>query len=417
MELENGVEVYLKKTDFKNDEVLLSAMSPGGSSLYSDEDYFNVSNATRIVSEAGLASFSSTQLDKMMAGKKVGVGPYIGPFAEGLNGSASPDDVETLFQMVYHYFHNPRMDEEAFTSYKTKQQGIFKNILSNPDYFFADKVDRIKFNNNPRVGFPTMEMWEGLDYAKVMQFYKERFADASDFTFFIVGNYNEATIKNQIQTYLGNLPNTGRKETWKDVGLRAVKGGLTESITNGIAPKTNVHMYWHGDYDYNKENNYVMNSALAYLRIKLREKLREDLGGVYGVRVNGGGEKKPREQYEITVSFNADPPMANKLVAAAKEVITKAASEGPSDTDMVKVKETQKQNRIKSLEQNRFWSSQISSGHENNRDFSGIALEALEEQIDGLSPDQIKMAIGEYFDKKNFIEILMVPDETKQKKP
>ena len=416
LELENGVQVYLKKTDFKNDQVLLSSMSPGGSSLYSDEDYFNVSNATRIVNEAGLANFSSTQLDKMMAGKKVGVSPYIGQFSEGLNGSASPDDVETLFQMVYHYFHNPRIDEEAFSSFKTKQIGVFKNILSNPDYYFSDKVSRLTYNNNPRVVFPTVEMWENLDYSKVMEFYKERFADASDFTFFIVGNYDEATIKDQIQTYLGNLPSTNREETWKDVGIEAIKGGLKETITNGVAPKTNVHMFWHGGYDYNKDNNYVMSSALAYLRIKLREKLREDLGGVYGVRVSGGGSKKPREQYSITVSFNADPPMADKLVMAAKEVIAKAASEGPSDEDMVKVKETQKQNRIKSLEQNRFWSSQLSRGHENDRDFSGISLEALEEQIAGLSADQIKAAIASYFDNKNFIEILMVPDESKPNK-
>jgi len=176
-------------------------------------------------------------------------------------------------------------------------------------------------------------------------------------------------------------------------------------------------MYWHGDFEYNKDNNYVMNSALAYLRIKLREKLREDLGGVYGVRVSGGGTKKPREQYGITVSFNADPPMADKLIAAAKEVLQTAAKEGPSEEDMVKVKETQKQNRIKGLQQNRFWSSNLSRGHENERDFSGIALEALEEQIDGLSSDQIKAAVGKYFDNKNFIEILMVPEEAEAQRP
>ena len=416
MVLDNGVEIYFKQTDFKNDEILVSAMSPGGSSLYSDDQYFDASNATSIVREAGLASFSSTQLDKMMAGKTVRMSPYIGTYSEGLNGSASPDDLEILLQMVHHYFYNPRIDEEAFTSYKTKQKGIYKNLMSNPDYFFFDQVEKLKYNNNPRVGYPSSDQWETLDYEKAMQYYKERFADASDFTFVIVGNYNEASV-DMITKYLGSLPSINREETWKDTGLRAASGGLTEKISNGIAPKTNVHMYWHGDFEYNKDNNYVMSSTLAYLRIKLREKLREDLGGVYGVRVSGGGTKKPREQYGITVSFNADPPMAEKLVAAAKEVLSVAATEGPSEEDMVKVKETQKQNRVKGLEQNRFWSSRISSGHENDRDFSGISLESLEEQIKGLTADQIKAATGKYFDNKNFIEILMVPDDSKKSQP
>ena len=415
--LENGVQVYLKKTEFKNDEIMVRATSPGGSSLYSDEDYFDASNSTSIVQEAGIGSFSATQLDKMMAGKTVYVSPYIGTYSEGFNGSASPDDVEILFQMIYQYFYNPRVDEEAYTSFKTKQKGIYKNLMSNPDYYFSDRVSKLKYNNHPRVGFPSADDWDQIDYEKAMQFYNERFADASDFTFFFVGNYDETTIKKYIQKYLGNLPSINREETWKDVGIKAVSGGLKDKISNGIAPKTNVHMYWHGDYDYTKDNNYVMNSSLAYLRIKLREKLREDLGGVYGVRVSGGGTKKPREQYGITVSFNADPPMADTLMMAAKEVLALAASEGPSEEDMVKVKETQKQNRIKSLEQNRFWSSQIASGHENDRDFSGIALEALEAQIKGLTANQIKHAVGKYFNDKNFIEILMVPDETSAKKP
>jgi zinc protease len=412
LQLENGIQVYLKKTDFKNDEILVSASSPGGTSLYTDDQYFDASNASSLVREAGLGNFSTTQLDKMMAGKTVRMSPYIGTYAEGFNGAASPDDIEILFQMVYQYFYNPRVDEEAFTSFKNKQKGIFKNLMSNPEYYFSDRVNKLKYNNHPRVGFPSVEDWDKIDYVKAMEYYNERFADASDFTFFIVGNYDETTIKQQIQTYLGNLPSINREETWKDVGIKAVEGGVTDKVTNGIAPKTNVHMYWHGDFDYNKDNNYVMNSSLAYLRIKLREKLREDLGGVYGVRVSGGGTKKPREEYGITVSFNADPPMADKLIRAAKEVLAVAAKEGPSEEDMTKVKETQKQSRVKDLQQNRFWSSQLSSGHENGRDFSGISLEAVESQISNLTADQIKAAVGKYFDNKNFIQILMVPDSS-----
>ncbi len=417
LKLDNGVQVYLKKTTFKNDEILMNASSPGGTSLYNDEEYFTASNSTSIVQEAGLGAFSSTQMDKMMAGKTVSVSPFIGSLSEGFSGSASPDDLEIMFQMIYQYFNDPRIDEESFISLMTKQKGLYKNLMSNPNFYFSDHVSRLKYNNHPRMGFPSSEDWEKIEYDKAMQFYKERFADASDFTFFFVGNYDDATIKSHIQKYLGNLPSINREETWKDLDIVPVKGGLKDRIAKGVAPKTNVHMYWHGDFEYNEANRYLISSMQAYLRIKLRESLREDLGGVYGVRVSGGGTKKPKERYGITISFNADPPKTDTLVMAAKVVIEKAIKEGPSPEDMQKVVETQRQNRIKDLEQNRFWSRQIQSASDNDDDFSNISLEALEGKIDNLTAEQIQSAIKRYFNYNNYIEIIMEPEPKEEGRP
>lgn len=410
LELANGVEVYLKKTDFKNDEILLSATSPGGHSLYTDEDYFDASNAASLVNEAGMGVFSPTQLEKLMAGKNVNVRPYIGSLSEGMNGSSSPDDLEIMFQMIHKLFYEPRIDPEAFTSFVTKQKGIYKNLMSNPTYFFSDHVSNFKYDNHPRVGFPSEEDWGGLDYDKAMSLYKERFADASDFVFTFVGNFDTPTIKSLSQQYLGDLPSLNREEEWKDVGIRPIKGEKYERFNNGEAPKTNVHMYYHGDYEYNDENNYIMQSMLAYLRIKLREKLREDLGGVYGVRVSGGGSKKPYQNYGITISFNSDPEKTDTLVEAAKMVLEKAAMEGPDEKDMTKVRETQRQSRVKSLKENRFWQRQILGEHEEGRDFNDINLDDYDKIIDGLTAGQIKMAVGQYFDKSNFMQIIMDPD-------
>ncbi len=410
LQLENGVEVYLKKTDFKNDEILMSAESPGGSSLYDDADYFNASSAASIVSEAGVGAFSPTQMSKLLAGKNASVRPYIGTLSEGMNGSASPDDLEIMFQMIYKFFYQPRVDDEAFTSFVSKQSGVFKNLMSNPQYFFSDYVSRKKFDNHPRVGFPSAEDWEGLDYNRAMEIYKERFGDASDFTFSFVGNFDENQMIEYIQKYLGNLPNIDRDEKWQDLGIDPLEGGIKDRFKRGEAPKTNVQMYFHGDYEYDLDNNYIMNSALAYLRIKLREALREDLGGVYGVRVSGGGSKKPKERYGITISFNADPPMTDTLIQAAKIVIQNAINEGPDDVDMTKVKETQKQGRIKSLKENRFWQNRIGQAHEDNKVFEEILLSKLEARIAGLTAEQLKGAIGQYFDYSNYMEFIMDPE-------
>jgi len=410
LELENGVEVYLKKTDYKNDEILMSATSPGGSSLYNDDEYFNASNASSIVNEAGIGVFSPVQLEKLMAGRSVNVSPFIGGLSEGFRGQASPDDIELMFQMIYKYFYEPRIDEVAFTSFITKQKGLYKNLMSNPNFFFSDYVGKKKYDNHPRVGFPELEDWDNLKYDRVMEIYRDRFADASDFTFSFIGNFDDDIIRPMIQKYLGNLPSINRDETWKDVGVRAVKGGVKDRIKKGEAPKTNVHMYFHGDYDYGKDNNYIMNSMIAYLRIKLREELREDLGGVYGVGIRGGGSKKPVETYGITISFNADPPMTDTLVQAAKRVIERALTDGPSAEDMTKVKETQRQSRIKNLKENRFWQRQISTEHEEGRTFDDVLIEALEARISGLTSTKIKSAVGQYFDYDNYIEIIMDPE-------
>ena len=409
LELANGVEVYLKKTDFKNDEILMSAFSPGGASLYSDDQHMNATNASSIVSEAGIGLFSSVQLEKLLAGKTVGVSPYIGEYSEGFNGSSSPDDMEIMFQMIHKFFYEPRKDAEAFTSYSTRMKGLYKNLMSNPQYFFSDYVSQKKYNDHPRMGWPREEDWSMMDYDAAMDIYEERFADASDFTFTFVGNFDDSKIKAYVQKYLGNLPNTGRDEKWMDVGIRAVTGGLKDRIQFGQAPKTNVHMYYHGDFNYSPDNNYVLSSAIAYLRIKLREELREDKGGVYGVGVRGGGSKKPIERYGITVSFNADPPMTDELIKAAKDVINKAKSEGPNEADMVKVKETQRQSRIKALKENRFWQRQINTEHEEDKSFDGILLKDYEQKINGLTAAQIKNAVAKYFSNDNYIELIMDP--------
>jgi len=414
MELANGVEVYLKHTTFKNDEIMMSATSPGGTSLYGDDVYFDAQSASNIINEAGLGEFSTTQMEKMMSGKTANVQATIGSLSEGFRGSASPDDAELMFQMIHKYFYEPRIDEEAFTSYINKQKGIYANLMSDPRYYFSDYVSDKKYSNHPRMGFPSEEKFDNVQFERAMDMYKERFADASDFTFFFVGNYEKPVITDLIQKYLGDLPSTNREETWKDTGAKAVRGGMVDRIKKGVAPKTNVHMYYHGDYEYNKDNNYLMQSMIAYLRIKLRETMREDMGGVYGVRLSGSGMKKPREQYGITISFNADPPETDGLIAAAKTVIETAIADGPSEEDMTKVKETQKQKRIKDLEENRYWQRGIAREHEDGKAFDELMLPALEKRVEGLTATQIQDAIKHYFSKDNYIEIVMEPEKVEE---
>lgn len=410
LELANGVGVYLKQTDFKNDEILMSGFSDGGTSLYSDEEYINASNASNIINESGVGDFSSIQLEKLLAGKNVYVYPYIGGLSEGLNGSASPDDLEVMFQLIYLYFNNPRRDPDALASFVSKQKGIFQNLMSNPQYYFSDYSSKLRYDNHPRAGFPNIEDLDRISLDEVMRIYKERFGDASDFYFSFVGNFDKDMITAYAQKYLGNLPSLERNEKWKDIGMRVKEGKIIDRFNRGQAPKTNVQMYYHGTKGYNDENRYHVKSMLDYLRIKLRESLREDKGGVYGVRVSGGISKRPVERYGITISFNSDPDKTDLLVKTAKEVLQKAMTEGPDEKDMTKVKETQRQSLDKSLKENRFWQGQISSEHNDGKDFNSITKASLENRLSKLTPGNIKSAVAEYFTDENYIEIIMEPE-------
>ena len=413
LELANGVQVYLKPTTFKNDEIIMSATSEGGSSLYDDKDYFHAYGATGIVSESGIGKFSSIQLGKLMSGKRAGVRPFIGTYYEGMSGSASPKDVEDMFRMVYLYFTDVRNDSEAFTSYINKQLGIYENLKKNPNFYFSDYVSKLKYRNHPRVGFPEAYKWKSIDHQKALELYKDRFGDASDFAFTFVGSFDIDEMKMLTQKYLGNLPSTNREETYKDLEIKTIPGNLKKRIKKGEAPKTQVHMYYSGDFVYSPENTYHLSSALAYLRIKLREELREDKGGVYGVRVGGGGSRVPTEKYSITISFNSDPEKTDELIKAAKDVIQQAKKEGPDDIDMNKVIETQRQTKIKNMEDNRYWSRRIEFLHNEGESFENILMPAFEKKVAELKASDLKNAINKYFGQ-NYIEIVMDPADKPQ---
>lgn len=409
--LANGVRVVLKPTDFKNDEILMAAYSPGGNSLYPDADYQNASNASGIVNQSGIAGFSVVELEKMLAGKTVGVGPYIGELNEGLNGSCSPQDLETLFQLTYLYFKQPRIDEKALETFKSQQESILQNMMINPYYYFSDEKNKIKYNNHPRRHIPTVEEIESLDLKKMESVYKDRFADAGDFTFFFVGNFEVEAIRPLISRYLGNLPSTGRKETWKDVHSDLVNGKIDKTITRGKAPKALVELVYHGDFPYlDSKARYDFYSLMDVLRIKLRESMREDKGGVYGVSVNGSASQFPTQKYAITIGFNAEPEKVEELIGTALAEVAKLQQEGPGAKDIAKVQETQRQSRIKDLKENRFWLGQLRARYENNLPLDGLSMEEYEKTISGLNAADLQKGAKAWFDADNFMRFVLLPE-------
>jgi zinc protease len=407
--LANGVQVFMKQTDFKNDEVMMTASSDGGHSQYPDEDYLTASLTTSVIGQSGLSEMNVSQLQKSLTGKVVRVNPYIGELTEGLSGSASPDDLEVMMQLVYMYFNMPRKDEEAYASFMQRQKSSLSNLLANPNYYFMDKSIRIKTKSHPRRILPNVSDLESVSLQRIMEIYKDRFADASDFKFFFVGNFDEDNLKFMAQKYLGNLPSIKREEKGKDVGADYIQGRIAKTFRKGEAQKTQVELMFHGDFEWESKNRYDFNAMLDVLRITLRENLREDKGGVYGVRVSGRASQFPKPKYTITISFNADPEKANDLIAAAKDEIRKIRKGTISDEVINKVKETQKQSRIKSQKENRYWLNSIRYCVDNGINLNTLTEESGMEKIEKLTALDVRNASNKYFDYNRSFELIMVP--------
>lgn len=412
--LENGVRVILKPTDFKNDEILMTSWSPGGYSNYKTEDLPSATNAVPILVQSGIGAYDYAALNKQLTGKNVGVGPYISELYEGLSGNSSKQDLEMLFQLTYLYATAPRKDQQAFASFVNRQKSIFENIMTNPYNYFGLQKQKIKYNDHPRRQITDMKSLEKIDLDKILRIYKDRFADASDFTFFFVGSFSLEEMKPFVQKYLGNLPSTKRVESWKNVGAYLQKGQIDTTFVKGKAPKALVELLYHNDFQFNSDNRYALGSLASLLRIKLREAMREDQGGVYGVSVRAFSSQYPKPGYNIRISFNAAPEEVQKLIEITKLEIDKIKDEGAAEKDITKIIETQKQGRIKNLKENRYWLGQLSYRYKNNIPLEGMKLEVLESYTKKLNSELLKAAARKYLDTENFMQFLLLPEEEKQ---
>jgi zinc protease len=413
--LSNGVKVILKPTDFQNDEISFTAFSPGGHSLYPDDKYWSASLASAILAQSGVGDFDLNQLQKMLAGKQVQVSPYISELEEGMQGFSTIKDQETMFQLIYLYFTKPRKDEAAYNSLMTRQKQILQNIHINPNYYFRDKVTEIKYKNHKRRGIPYVEDLDEVNLDVVDEIYADRFADASDFTFIFVGNFDVGDIKPNVTKYLASLPSINRSENWKDVEANITPGKNMERFSYGQAPKSQVEMTWSGAFDWDdKSARHHFNSLLDVMRNVLRESMREDQGGVYGVGVSGSASKEPKEDFELTISFNAEPDQVDNLIATAKKDIDKMLENGPKEEDLVKVREVQRQERIKALKENNFWVNSLKTYYNFDLDPTQLLLENFEPYVKGLTPEDVHQMAKKVFNAKNYIEVVMMPGESKE---
>ncbi|MCK5455502.1 MAG: insulinase family protein, partial [Melioribacteraceae bacterium] len=411
IKLENGITVLLKPTDFKNDEIQFKGYSLGGTSLTTDENYVSANVATSLINESGLGKFTSMELQKKLTGKIVRVNPFIGGLTEGISGSASTKDIETMFQLIYLYFTSPRMDSTSFQSYVTKMKGFLENRSASPQAAFYDTVNVTMTQYHHRTRPWSIELLDEIDMEQAEKFYKERFADASDFKFIFVGNFKVEEIKPLIQIYLGNLPVLNRDENWKDVGILPPEGVISKTVYKGIEEKSSVRIVFTGPFEWNHANDFALDSMIDMFNIKLREVLREDKSGTYGVGVRGGGGKFPREEYRINISWGCDPARVDELTEAVIEQIDSLKHNLPKEIYVTKVKETHLREYEIELKENGYWLNYLYRSYFFDNELTEVL--SYPDLYNTLTAEMIQKAAQKYFNMDNYVKVVLKPESAK----
>jgi zinc protease len=406
----NGVRVILKPTDFKNDQVIMNASRFGGQFQYDQKERFNAEFASTIVAQMGAGEFSPLDIRKVLAGKTASVQPRLTTLSETFNGQSGATDIETMLQLTYLYFTQPRKDDELFKSFISKQQALYQNMAADPQFTFQDSVISILYKNHPWAPkLPKPENFAQINEDRALEIYKERYGNANGFTFVLVGKFDIAAIKPMLATYLGSLPSTPTKSTFKDVGLRPVKGVVKREIKKGTEPKSFIRMFWNGEAPYSESEQLKIQALTEVLNIKVIESLREELGGIYGGGLFGNLNKNPYNNYSIGVSLPCGPENVDKLVAATLSEIDKIKSKGPTADDLNKVKETWKQQYLVNIKDNSFWARQLLQSVELGTNAADMI--SYEKRIAALTAKDIQATAAKYLDMKNYVQVVLNPEK------
>jgi zinc protease len=407
--LSNGARVMIKPTDFKADEVLFGSYSWGGTSLAPDADYMSAAMSSQIVGLSGIGNFNRIDLGKKLSGKVAGATGSISSTSEAVSGRASPKDLETMFQLVYLDFTAPRFDPDAYQAFKAQADQFLANKGSDPDAVFGDTVSVTMAQHAFRARPLTAATFAEVNPQKALAFYKDRFADASDFTFIIVGNVDTVSLKPLVTKYLASLPSIGRKETFKDNGITPPKGVVERVVHKGIEPKANTIIEFTGACTYNPATRVEMLALSQLLQIKLDETLREQLGGAYSPSGGGGCARVPRQAYDFTIEYNSSPENVDKLSKTVFAIIDTLKTQPASAADINKVKEGIIRQREVSLKQNAYWMTSIMSRDQNNEDLAGM-LQPYDDLVKAIDANTIMNAAKKYLDINNYARFVLLPE-------
>ena len=408
--LSNGVRVVVKNTDFKADEIRMTAFSPGGTSMFDTKEAIQLRMLNSVAGLGGLGNFSNVDLEKVLAGKKASISTSVTILTEKVNGYCSPKDLETLMQLVYLSFTAPRMDDAAFESFKTRTKASMLNAETNPMTAFSDTLNLALYGNHPMANRIKADMIDQIDYNRIMEMYKDRFKEAGDFTFLFVGNINLEEAKPLIETYLGGLPTINRKENFKDINLEIRKGNYKKVFEKQLeTPKATVISVISGNCEYNLKNILLMSILSQTMDMVYTETIREKEGATYGVSTAGQVSRYPKDEAVFQINFDTDPAKREKMEQLVMAELQKVAQEGPRPEHLTKVKEFLLKKHLENMKENGYWLNQLNQYYWYNIDMDSN----YEKVVNEITVEDVKNFTKALLDQGNIIEVTMTAKEAK----
>jgi zinc protease len=409
-ELNNGITISIKQTDFSNDEIKMDAWRWGGITKYPIEDKMNATNAATSIQVMGIRDMTPTDLRKFLSGKSVSATPYLNPNDEGIEGTSSVKDFETFLQLLHLYFTQPRLDSSLFKGFISSQKSSIENMKANPNFYFADTLNKIQYKDHPWApNFPTVADYDQINLARTFAIYKEIFGNAYGLHFTFVGNIDPVKAKPLIESYLGSLPGTPKEINFRDVGLRPVTGVVDAVVNKGTAKQSRVNIIFSGEAKYSLEERLKLVALTEVLNIKIIETLREQMSGIYGGGMRGSLTNRPYNNYNISIGFPCGPENVDKLTNALFGLLKDAIEKGIEQKDLDKVKETLKKQNQDRIKQNDYWLDAMSRAFIEKDDPMWI-LE-YPQKVDALTTVELQDLAKKYFNMQNYIKAVLNPEK------
>jgi zinc protease len=408
--LSNGATVVLKPTTLRQDQILFRAMAPGGTSLASDADLIPARVADDVIPAGGVGRYSAVMLNRIVAGTAAGVAPFINDTHEGMRGGATPQDLETMLQLLYLRFTQPRADPTAFAAMASEAKALLANQMASPEVVFNQTLEAILSRNSPRRQFETPATVDQWNLEKSLAFYKARFADASNFTFVFVGSFTLETIKPLVETYVASLPATHARESWRDLGIVPPTGVIEKSVEKGIAPKSEVAIVFSGPFTYDAAHRLALDTMARVLQGRLFDTIRQELGGTYSITATPVARKIPRPEYRVRIAWTCDPQRTAALVQRVFEEVNFVKSTRLSADQMTRVREGLLRDYEVNSQDNRYLLDQIARRYEDGDAANVGEIENVPVRIDALTSEAIQTAAQTYLDTGNYVKVTLMPE-------
>lgn len=416
--LSNGLKVTIKKTDFKSDEILMNGLKKGGSGNYPAQDKQNVqlgisgALGASLVESMGYGTFTPTALKDFLAGKTVNVSTTMSGISNSVRGNSSIKDLETLFQLNYLKLTEPRKDEALAQGVIATQKAQLGFLANNPQVGFVDSMMSVFYHNDPLtpIAIPKASDFDKVNLDRVIEIYKNEFADATGFEFFFVGNIDEKTIKPLIEKYIASLPvKAGSTPNFKDNGLRPIKGNQVFKYYKGADPKSLILNQYYGEIPYSEDLVMKADFLSEILNIKIIENLREEMGAIYGGGIYASVDKNPYNNYSMTMQLPCGPENVDTILAAADIQINNIKTKGPEAVDLEKVKAAKYEKHKNALKENNYWLGKLVSIQFWNADKQRFL--DFNKVVENISAKDIQETANSLFDGKNSFKAIMYPAE------